>query len=223
MQSPQDNIIPRATTQAGAPEDSLSALRRFARARAAVERCELCSVEIPGDHAHLLNCASRQIACSCDACAILFCGQHDAKFLRVPRRMLKLEDFRFSESEWDAMTLPIHLAFFIRDSAGACTALYPSPAGVMESMLELPAWSELTRKDGTLASLEPEVEALLVNRIGDRNAYFIVPIDAGYRLVGLIRTKWRGLSGGPDVWRAINEFFEMLERQATPVREVAHA
>ena len=205
------------------PKGSLSALQRFARSRPDVERCELCSIEIPGDHPHLLDCASRQITCSCDACSILFCGQEGAAFLRVPKRTLKLEAFRFSESEWDAMTLPIHLAFFLHNTNGVTAALYPSPAGVMESMLELPAWPELTRHDPTLMSLEPEVEALLVNRIGDRNDYFVVPIDAGYRLVGLIRTKWRGLSGGTEVWRAINEFFTQLERRATPVWGVAHA
>jgi hypothetical protein len=218
MQSPWDDDPITAGVQ-----EPLSALRRFARPRPAVERCELCNTEIQGDHPHLLNRASRQIACSCEACAILFSGQQVATFLRVPRRILKLEDFCFSESEWDAMTLPIHLAFFLRNAADSTVALYPSPAGVMESTLKLPAWSEVTRNNRTLASIEPEVEALLVNRVAPRNEYFVVPIDAGYRLVGLIRTKWRGLSGGPEVWRAIGEFFERIERQATSVREVAHA
>lgn len=219
MHSTQGIRTPREETA----EESFSALRRFARSRPDVERCELCSAEIAGDHPHLLNRASRQIVCSCDACAILFCGQQSAVYLRIPKHILKLETFRFSEGEWDAMTLPIHLAFFLRNASDATTALYPSPAGVMESMLELPAWSELTRNNPTLASLEPEVETLLVNRIGDRNDYFVVPLDAAYRLVGLIRTKWRGLSGGTEVWSAINGFFEELEQQATIIGEVAHA
>jgi hypothetical protein len=203
--------------------ESFAALRRFARSRPEVERCELCSAEVGGDHPHLLNRASRQIACSCDACAILFCGQEEAKFLRVPRRILKLESFRFTDMEWEAMTLPINMAFFLRGVNDQTTALYPSPAGVMESMIAFPAWREIFGEDRSLASLEPEVEMLLVNRIGEQDAYYVVPLDAGYRLVGLIRTKWRGLSGGPDVWRVISEFFASLERQATPVGEVAHA
>ena len=43
---------------------------------------------------------------------------------------------------------------------------------------------------------EPDVEALLVNRVGAVREYFIVPIDECYKLVGLIRLHWRGLSGG---------------------------
>ena len=67
---------------------ALSTLRRFARSRRDVERCELCGSEIGENHAHLLDRSSRQIACSCGACAILFCGQRrNAKFLpAIPQR-----------------------------------------------------------------------------------------------------------------------------------------
>jgi hypothetical protein len=207
----------------GTPSDSLETLRRFARPRPNVERCELCGAAIFSDHPHLLDRRSRQVACSCDACAILFADQQNTRFLRVPKRVLKLTDFRFSDAEWDAMTLPIGLAFFLRDAAGHPTALYPSPAGVMESLIELPAWPELTRGHPTLTALEPEVEALLVHRMGERQACFVVPIDTAYRLVGLIRTRWRGLSGGPAVWHAIAEFFEELDRKSTVVGDAAHA
>jgi hypothetical protein len=203
--------------------DALAALRRFAQSRPDVERCELCGAALAGDHSHLLDRSSRQIACACEACAILFCGQEAAKFLRVPRRILKLESFRFSDAEWDAMMLPINMAFFLRQQNGETAILYPSPAGVMESLIEVPRWNDLFAGNPALSAVEPEVEALLVNRIGDQRAYFIVPIDAGYRLVGLIRTKWRGLSGGPEVWQAIAEFFAALERQATSVDEATHA
>lgn len=206
-----------------AASDTLAALRRFARSRPNVERCELCGCEIGGEHPHLLNRSSRQIACSCDACAILFCGQEGAKFLRVPKRILKLENFVFSDAEWDAMTVPINMAFFLRGQADESIALYPSPAGVMQSMIPLSSWTDLTRSDPSLASVQPEVEALLVNRLGNQQACFIVPIDICYRLVGLIRTKWRGLSGGPEIWKSIAEFFTSLEHQARPVGGRAHA
>ena len=204
-------------------DESLAALRRFTRRRAAVERCELCALELGHDHPHLLNRASRQIACSCDLCAILFCDQEGARFLRVPRRILKLGNFQFTDMEWEAMMLPINLAFFLRQPSGETAVLYPSPAGVMESTIQLPMWSELFSGDSTLLRIEPEVEALLVNRIGDQSAYLVVPIDEAYRLVGLIRTKWRGLSGGVDVWQAIAGFFVELERRANPTGEAAHA
>ena len=56
------------------------------------------------------------------------------------------------------------------------------------------------------------------NRDGERyREHFIVPIDACYELVGLIRLKWRGLSGGEEVWKAIEEFFERLRSRAVAV------
>jgi hypothetical protein len=203
--------------------DVLTALRRFARTRSPAERCELCSAELAPEHPHLLNRHSRQIACSCDGCAILFCGQQGAKFLRVPRRVSYLDGLAFTDLEWEAMTLPINLAFFLRQPDGATKVMYPSPAGAMESLLEMPQWSELFAEQETLGRVEPEVEALLVNRIGKESACFIVPIDACYRLVGLIRTRWHGLSGGVEVWQSVAEFFAALERQATHPSGVHHA
>ena len=68
--------------------------------------------------------------------------------------------------------------------------------------------------------MEPEVEALLVNRLlysqGQGSAeYFIAPIDECYRLTGLIRMHWRGLSGGTEVWQEINNFFQQLNSKCT--------
>ena len=209
--------------QAAETTEALSALRRFARTRPAAERCELCSSEIGGDHPHLLDGKTRQLTCACDGCAVLFCGQEGAKFLRVPRRTLKLEGFRFTDIEWEGLMLPINLAFFVRQPNGATSVLYPSPAGVMESLIEMPTWDELFAGYSPLLVLQPEVEVLLVNRIGEARAYYIAPIDAAYRLVGVIRTKWHGLSGGPEMWTQIAGFFASLERRATPVGEAAHA
>jgi hypothetical protein len=61
-----------------------------------------------------------------------------------------------------------------------------------------------------LGTLEPDVEALLVNRVGGQ-ACFRVPIDECYRLVGLIRAHWRGLSGGLEVWGQVERFFAGLK------------
>jgi hypothetical protein len=188
-----------------------------------VERCELCGAEIYLEHQHLLDRKSRQVTCSCDACAILFCGQQGAKYLRIPRRILRLENFSFSDLQWEAMMLPINLAFFLRQPDGSTTAMYPSPAGAMASMIELPVWDELFGSEAALSRVEPEVEALLVNRIGNEGSCFLIPIDSAYRLVGLIRTKWRGLSGGGEVWQAVAEFFAELDKYATHVGTLNHA
>jgi hypothetical protein len=69
-----------------------------------------------------------------------------------------------------------------------------------------------------LRELKPDVEALLVNRMGELREYYRVPIDECYRLVGLIRGHWRGLSGGAEVWREIGRFFRELNEKASPAR-----
>ncbi len=208
---------------AEAPSEAFASLRRFARTRTPVERCELCAAELAPEHPHLLDPASRQISCACDACALLFCGQEGAKFLRIPRRIIQLQGFSFTDLQWQSMMLPINLAFFMRQPDGGTRAMYPSPAGAMESLIHLPAWDALCAGTQALATVEPEVEALLANRIAENSMYFIVPIDACYRLIGLIRTNWRGLSGGGEVWQAIGNFFSSLEQRATGISEASHA
>jgi len=74
-----------------------------------------------------------------------------------------------------------------------------------------------------LQRMEPDTEALLINRVGKASDHFIVPIDQCYRLVGLIRMKWKGLSGGTEVWEAINAFFAEMKERSAPLKEVAHA
>ena len=69
--------------------------------------------------------------------------------------------------------------------------------------------------------MEPDVEALLVNRVTKEHEYYLAPIDQCYKLVGLIRSKWRGFSGGTDVWRAIGEFFISLKARSKCVGRTA--
>jgi hypothetical protein len=110
------------------------------------------------------------------------------------------------------------MAFFFRSTAeGRVVPLYPGPAGATESLLELESWKELETANPILTELEPDVEALLVNRVGSTRDHYLVPIDRGYQLVGLIRTGWRGLSGGTEVWRSINGFFAELKAEAKTV------
>ena len=193
---------------------NLSALRRFVRQRAVVERCEMCSAELAADHQHLIEPSSRQLVCACDACAILFSGQVEKKYRRVPRRIQYLADFRITDVQWDNLMLPINLAFFFKSTPdGKQVALYPSPAGPTESLLALDAWDEIVQDNAILKEMEPDVEALLVNRVGSTRQYYLVPIDECYKLVGLIRAHWRGLSGGAEVWKEIERFFDELKER----------
>ena len=194
---------------------ALTALRRFARARAAEERCELCSAPLGPEHAHLVELSGRRLVCACDACAILFSSGAATRYRRVPREIEALAGLRITDEQWAGLGVPIGLAFFFHSTpAGQVVAAYPSPAGATESLLPGEAWEALVVENPFLAALQPDVEALLANRIGGKRAYYRVPIDECYKLVGLVRTHWRGLSGGAEVWGRIARFFEELEARA---------
>jgi Family of unknown function (DUF5947) len=130
-----------------------------------------------------------------------------------------------TDTQWESLLIPINMAFFFVSSVeGKVVALYPSPAGAVESLLSLDAWSEIVQENAILSQLQPDIEALLVNRVGharewSRAEYFIAPIDECYKLVGLIRGNWKGLSGGSEVWTEIGRFFTELRSLADIVDE----
>jgi Family of unknown function (DUF5947) len=214
-------------------EEAFGALRQFTRGRRspsrAVEQCELCSAGLAQEHPHLVELASRQILCACDACATLFDGMERSKYKRVSRRAQYLSDFEMTNGQWESLLIPINMAFFFRSSfEDRMITLYPSPAGAVESLLPLEAWNEFAKNNRALSHLLPDVEALLVNRVGHaqglaRSEYYIAPIDECYKLVGLIRSNWRGLSGGSEVWTEIGRFFIDLRSRADVVSGEAHA
>ena len=210
-------------------ENAFSALQRFARRPRNVERCELCSLELAAEHSHLVEIASRKLMCACDACALLFSGREDAKFKRVPRDIRMLRNFQLTDSEWDALLIPINMAFFFRSSLeDKVMVFYPSPAGATESLLELETWSEIVEKNPVLHEIQADVEALLVNRVAhprgtETDEYYLLPIDECYKLVGLIRRYWHGLSGGTEVWKEITQFFTGLKQRAVVVGEKPNA
>jgi hypothetical protein len=45
-----------------------------------------------------------------------------------------------------------------------------------------------------LRQMQAEVEALLVNRLSGEHLHYLVPIDEGYRLGGLVRLHWAAAS-----------------------------
>ena len=174
------------------------------------ERCDLCGSPVAERHRHLIDPKSRRLICACEACSLLFPGT-DTKYRRVPEQARLLTDFQLSEGDWSSMLIPINLAFFMKSSAdGRVIALYPSPAGATESLLSLEAWETIKANNPVLAGMQADVEALLANRLGEPE-YFIAPVDRCYELTGLIRSNWRGFSGGEEMWRAVREFLADLK------------
>ncbi len=201
----------------------VGALRRFARKRepergpVKVEHCELCSEIIPTEHRHLLDLSSRALVCACQACLLLFNeeGAGGRKYHLVPRRYVSLPDFEMTDSQWDELMIPVNMAFIFRSSESEhVMAFYPSPAGATESLLDLEGWETLLNSNPVLSELEADVEALLINRVQNAHEYYIVPIDACYQLVGLIRVSWKGLSGGTEAREAISGFFEGIRAKS---------
>ena len=222
---------PISISRGGRNATPFATLRRFAVARnqPAQERCELCSLGLAPEHRHLLETASHKIICSCDACALRFSDVVGGRYKLIPRDVRSLPDFHLTDAQWNDLALPIELAFLVYSTpAKKMIALYPSPAGATESLLPLSAWDLLVADNPVLGRMEADVEALLVNRVRERRLYYIAPIDVCFELVGLMRTHWRGLSGGEEVWCEIDNFFARLEERARPLvviraQEVHHA
>ena len=188
---------------------------------AALEHCDLCSAPIPPEHRHILDVTSRELMCTCRPCAILFdrsaAGAGGRHYRLVPDRRLRIEDFAMDDVAWAELRLPVDLAFFFHGSqAERVLAFYPSPMGATESLLELDAWRSLEADNPVLRTLEPDVEALLVNRARGARHHHLVPISDCFELVGLIRTRWRGLTGGREVWEEIARFYDGLDARARP-------
>ena len=210
-------MVPKSGQQAA--NGSFTALREFARKRLAEELCEMCSAGLPEEHQHLMELSTRKLVCACDACAVLFSGQASAKFKRIPRGVWFLRDFHMSDAQWENLRIPIELAYICRSSPqGQAIAYYPGPAGAIESLLSLQAWSDIEEANPILKKLVSDVMALLINRTGASQGiapdFYAVPIDECYKLAGLIRMHWRGLSGGTEVWSQVNGYFASLKSKA---------
>ncbi len=177
------------------------------------ERCEICNARIPDDHRHLLHLEERRIVCSCEACWGLHSG--DPEYRPAGTRTVWLTDFDCPDELWAGFQIPIGLAFFLRSSVtGGMVAFYPSPAGATESELALDAWAALVERNPVLDDLETDAEALIAHRLATPHEYVVAPVDDCYRLVGMIKARWEGISGGAAIETAVPEFFAGLRRAA---------
>jgi hypothetical protein len=207
----------RSTTLSSPRLRRLAQRRREAAEEAPQERCELCGTTLEPAHRHLLDLSSRQLLCACRACSLLFDRRAagGGRYRLVPDRRLRLDGFELRDEVWDELRIPVDMAFFFHSSAAEkVMAFYPGAMGATESHLSLSAWSQIEAANPVLGTMERDVEALLVNRVKGARRQWLVPIEDCYRLVAVIRTRWRGFTGGKEVWREIDEFFEALDARA---------
>jgi hypothetical protein len=189
----------------------------------AEERCDLCGDAIGAEHRHLLQLATREVLCICRACVLLMDNTSAGGGARqlIPTRCLSLADWHITAAQWQSLQVPVNVAFFCYNTgAQRITAFYPSPLGPTEAAVSESAWQDLVAGNPILAQMVPDVEALLVHRGQDGGEYYLAPIDECYRLVGLIRLHWRGLSGGTEVRKQIERYFGELKERATIVGDL---
>jgi len=141
-----------------------------------------------------------------------------ARYRSIPDRYRSDPDHPLTVAEWNALEIPVGLAFFLRSSAsGDTTAFYPSPAGATECRLDLEAWGRIAADHPLVAAAAPDVEAILISR-GERDQdgvdAFLVPIDACYELAGRMRLLWRGFDGGAEARQSIAEFLDHVRERS---------
>jgi hypothetical protein len=185
----------------------------------------MCAEPIADEHQHVVNVEGRQLMCVCRGCYLLFTDQHATlRYRAVPERYLAFPDFGLDRSRWDALQIPVGVAFFFRNShLDRTVAIYPGPAGATESELDLASWNDLHTADPRVDSLADDTEALLVRVPRDDAGSteppvcHLLPIDACYEFVGRLRMLWRGFDGGQDARRYMREFFETVADRSAVV------
>lgn len=209
----------------GSAYDVLARIRaNRAAPRPAGESCEMCAEQIADDHRHVVNVEGRQLMCVCRGCYLLFTDrQATLRYRAVPDRYLAFPDFALDRGRWEALQIPVGLAFFFRNShLDRTVAFYPGPAGATESELDLESWNDLRAADPRVDTLAEDTEALLV-RVPDQQdappVCHLLPIDACYEFVGRLRLLWRGFDGGQDARRYMDDFFQTVaDRSKVMVR-----
>jgi Family of unknown function (DUF5947) len=184
--------------------------RRGEPAGEVLERCDMCNVAVPARHRHVLDEQSDQLLCTCQPCTVLF--ERDAAG-RGHYRLVPEDRERLPEFDPHELGVPVGLVFFVKQADGAVVAHYPSPMGATRWDVDSGMWRGAEERWRVVRDMAPRVQALLVNTARGASEHWIVPIDDCFRLVGLIRTHWQGLTGGKAVWAEIGRFFDDLERR----------
>jgi hypothetical protein len=180
-------------------------------------RCEMCAEPIADAHGHVVDVSARGLLCVCRPCYLLFTpeGAGNHHYRAVPDRYVALDPGAIGPQQWDRLEIPVSVAFFFHHSVlGHVVGLYPGPGGATESQLGLDAWADVVAAVPELASLAPDVEAVLVRGGGGgATEASIVPIDRCYELTGRLRAVWRGIDGGAEARAALDDVFgEIADR-----------
>ena len=151
-------------------------------------------------HGHIADITDHRLLCVCRPCYLLFApqGAGGGRYRGVGEEVRRVGDLVLDDARWDSLRVPVDLVFFFRQTgAGHLLAFYPGPGGATESELDLASWDDISGANPVLDNLEHDVEAVLLRRHEDEYSCYLVPIDLCYELVGVVRSRWTGLGGGP--------------------------
>jgi len=154
------------------PVSAFGALQRFARRPV-----------VGAERDHVME----GFVCACQAYATQFSGQMGQRYKRAPSL---LPAFRLPGAKWEGLLKPLKMAFLFQQS----------PTGKMVAVAtksQLPL-DKIDVRNPVLQSMEPDVEARLVNRLVEQRGfpsrqYSLLPLDQCFKLAGLVRTHWHGL------------------------------
>src|SRR6187401_3094404 len=110
------------------PALPIAALRAFARKRPDIERCDMCAIEVPPHHHHLVD-PKGQLRCACRACGFLFDPANRAGWKRVEPLVEAITPP--SDVVWAMLDVPVGIAFVVRNP-DSLIIRYPSPAGLAQ-------------------------------------------------------------------------------------------
>ena len=180
----------------------------------------MCGVLVAAEHGHVADTHEHRLLCVCRPCYLLFSadGAGGARFRGVGTEVRLVDDLALTESDWTTLQIPVELAFFFsQGDPPSYAAFYPGPSGATESTLDLSAWRDILESNPALASVRPDVEAVLLRHHAPGFSCYITPVDVCYELVGLVKLRWKGFDGGQEVWEALDAFFDRLRDRATVV------
>jgi hypothetical protein len=179
----------------------------------------MCGVAVAEEHGHVADTQDHRLLCVCRPCYLLFSadGAGGARFRGVGTTVHLVDDLALDEVTWSGLQIPVELAFFLsQGDPPSYAAFYPGPSGATQSTLDLSSWQDILAANPALATVQPDVEAILLRHHDPGFTCYVTPVDVCYELVGIVRTHWVGLAGGAEVWGRIDAFFDGLARRSVP-------